>query len=312
MEDNNLLEEKLGSLIKNKGPILDKIRKRYPSHKKLIQDIKELYSKLLKESELFRNFVNNKTPETGFLILHPELGDMSYFNKPSIFKKMNKDILKLGFFALILENYFNILIGLRRSGNSIITSLINKFPDYELFKISGNSIKVEDVYKIKEFYETAIKLGAVWGEFEIYNDDYGFPRKEFTPGSEIQISELFGKMNSVTPTLIKYTSKSEKRLLICIPPNLDPTTFWKEYGNKLSQIHSDFYKKKFRGRPKSKDKKREMLSAVLAPYKGKRYSINKLCQLASEKASDTLKLSPKTIRRHFLKEIKQIKEAKIS
>jgi hypothetical protein len=130
-----------------------------------------------------------------------------------------------------------------------------------------------------------------------------------------QMMGILKETPSTIPTVIKYSHKDYgKRLLVSFPEDVSITELSKSYLKNISKIHNDFYQKEFRGAPESSTYKRNLILDVLEEYKGKRFSINKLCQLASEKLKqkEEISLSPSTIRRHYLKEIKGIKEAKIA
>lgn len=159
-----------------------------------------------------------------------------------------------------------------------------------------------------------------------YNPDYiSMPAflkiDDITSKSEIkkdlcsQMMRILAKTNCSVPYIIEYFHKDYgKRLLLLLPPMIGMTEISKFYMKGISKVRHDFYQKELRGRPESAFYQRDLIISVLEEYKGKRFSINKLCELASEKLKkeEKLDLSPTTIRRHYLKEIREVKQAKNS
>lgn len=140
-------------------------------------------------------------------------------------------------------------------------------------------------------------------------------KSEIKKGACSQIMRILAETETRIPHILKYSHPNYgKRFLLCIPGEENITELVRTYIKGISRSHRDFYQKNFRGRPESKFYQKDLILDVLEEYKGKRFSINKLCQLASEKLKqrEEINLSPSTIRRHYLNEIKSIRDAKNS
>jgi hypothetical protein len=85
------------------------------------------------------------------------------------------------------------------------------------------------------------------------------------------------------------------------------TNFNKRYGRRFAKIHDAFYKRTFKGRPKSNQGKR--ILKALEEYKGTKLSMDKLADIASKKLAELGEMiEPSSIRKHYYKELGAIKK----
>ena len=155
-------------------------------------------------------------------------------------------------------------------------------------------------------------------------------RRKYDRFDEIQIDDLnspsskcgnvltddFARMSRVTPTVVKYTNhEGSKKLFVSLLENLDVTTFLKEYGKMLSEIHRDFYGKTYKGRPKEMPHQLTLLEEIWREKcEGKKLSANQ----QSKKLSDELmkkhdiNLEPITITRWYLPRLKEKMRQKVT
>lgn len=137
-------------------------------------------------------------------------------------------------------------------------------------------------------------------------------KAQIKKGSCSQLMQILTCTDNHIPHIIKYSHKVYgKKLLLTIPEFASITEISKVYLVGLNKIRRDFYKTELRGRPESKHHQKDLILDVLEEFRGKRLPINKLCQLASDKLKEKkeVDLSPSTIRRHYLKQIRSLKEA---
>jgi len=123
------------------------------------------------------------------------------------------------------------------------------------------------------------------------------------------LTDDFARISRITPTVVKYTNhEGSKRLFVSLLESLDVTTFLKEYGKMLSEIHRDFYGKTYKGRPKEMSHQLALMEEIWREKcEGKKLSANQ----QSKKLSDELKerhdinLEPITITRWYLPRLKE-------
>jgi hypothetical protein len=298
---------KLREMMERRTKVLGKLRERSKRFKSLTEDLVKACEEALHDEELRKRFVNffstrrPNTPDrtTLYQLLCEFLEYLGEEYVSHIFER-SIPLLRLYFYTKILEADFDLIPLFDLS--SLHYSLMDRPPDTLLYKISGEKteMKVADD-SIERFKERAVKFKFLGDEVEVVDEG---PR-----GEDFKLSQMGGivrETSEISPTIIKYTDSSDefKRLLLCIPPNLDFSTFKKEYGGKLGAIHSDFYKEMHRHRPNTRVRREREISDLLEKYgKLERFSLNKLYKLIGNE----LGLDPSTIKRHHKNLIKDIR-----
>jgi hypothetical protein len=183
------------------------------------------------------------------------------------------------------------------------------FPSYEFFKTEGQNIKrIVSAERDVSFFKRVTKYQRFFNEIEIEGEtrlDKGGLSHPTNP-----LFEILSFASNVSPTIVKYTRPDGfKKMLVCLPPDLDITTVTKKYGALISKAHHDFYRREFRERPQpiSKDQKRKLIVKIRKKkFEGTRHPISRRCIVTSAilKKDYNITLSPRTLRRHYLKEIK--------
>jgi hypothetical protein len=96
-------------------------------------------------------------------------------------------------------------------------------------------------------------------------------------------------------------------MFICIPADMDVTTFMKRYWGLVSKSHRHFYQKGFIGRPKSKTVIAKLIREICErEFDGTRYSLNQKYEKLSNRLREVYKidLKPESIRRHYKQVVK--------
>jgi len=293
---------KLSGIEQKRVHALSEAWNRNAAVKKYVGRVKRFLSK----PELFELLPITSAQNAAF---HPVsvqiLREILKTTKPRVLKQDFEDLLDL---IDMLNDMYGIEIRARKSTNGKIE--VEKFParsTWETFQIMGSTLR-----RLKSNRKETSPLDSLVNQVEVGDIT---PRssmdKELSPLSAL----LYEISNEVTPTVIKVIiSDRVKRFLIYVPRLLNISTLNEVYRPALRKIQSDFYAEEYRGRPKSKRDQEQRIFSALKKYKGKKISIDDLCRKAAKKIeliSPNDRITPSTIKRHYLHVIRRIKQAKI-
>jgi hypothetical protein len=206
-----------------------------------------------------------------------------------------------------LNRLYSSSINLRKQEDGSISMEIYGIPSHEFFKMEGQSLaRIISVKRDIAFFKRVAKYRCFYNEIEI-EDETGIDNGR-AGGPTNPLLEILSLSSNVSPTIVKYTRPDGfKKMLICLPPEVDITTVTKRYGSLISKAHRDFYEKEFKGRPQSKKMIMELIRGIWEKQlKGKKYPVSKQCEMLSSKLKETynIDLAAITIRRHYLKAIR--------
>lgn len=306
----------MDTLLSNEQKSAKKIWERDDNFKKLSESTKKLFYDLLGNAGfkevIYRMFARkDKVPLSK--LLHQELRRkfLTSFLPSLSTAEMNK--MRILIRNLVeLNRVYSSEINLRKQeDNTISIEQGYGFPSYEFFKTEGQNIKrIVSAERDVSFFKRVTKYQSFFNEIEIEDEtrlDKGGLSHPTNP-----LFEILSLASNVSPTIVKYTRPDGfKKMLVCLPPDMDMTTVTKKYGALISKAHRDFYKREFRGRPQpiSKDQKRKLILKIRKKkFEGTRHPISRRCIVTSEilKKDYNITLSPRTLRRHYAKEIGKV------
>lgn len=296
-------------LLDKEEKVVIKNRERDEDFKKLLADTRKLIKDFLGNSAFKKIILEILAENDGADLLNPEvLKSIIYSLQPKV--KIRKGIETVFKDLWRLSKVYGARIKLRKKEDGEISIETEYgFPNYEFFRIKGKDIardttSNESIQNLFSFCKRIVDLGCIVNEIEI-REEPGTAKKE---DSINPLVEVLSEVSDVSPTIITYRGrKGFKKMLVCIPPNMDLTTLTKQYAPLLAKRHLDFFKRKFRGRPVSKILVKKFLHEIWERrFKGTRHPITRRCEMASQMLREiyNIDLSPITIRRWYVKVIK--------
>ena len=164
------------------------------------------------------------------------------------------------------------------------------------------------------FYERSSRMGSFFDEIEIEDSTSKEDRKKHL---ENPVVESLVNTSEVIPSILKYTRLADgcRRLFISFPSGANVATLLKEYGGVISAIQREFFNRTYKGRPKDKDlkaqlirKKAEEYSKKYAqPHKGEKPSLLKFAEMVGKDGE--VKRAPRTLLRYYKRELYQGRDA---
>jgi hypothetical protein len=297
----------------------------------------EVFKDLYKTSKYFKNAIDNLTPamdpsdahldeefqQGGMKITHLHNNIIEWNRQKSFSKRGSAKFLKT--FALLvnlckkLNSEYETQITMITVENTfnperppIFFTVSRSEPIFSLYEVRGKTIKHrEEVY----FEKKPTRIMKTFNRFpdHILIHDFNF----FSSKSGNVLTDGIAGLSRFTPTFVRYSNwDGNKKFLVSIPENLDVTTFLRDYGKILSKSHREFYQKRFR-RPKSKDKKADIILHILEEKFGswrRPHSINELAKEASRSLQErkVKGSSYENIRRNYIETFRQFRDAKNS
>jgi hypothetical protein len=302
----------MDTLLSNEQKSAKKIWQRDDNFKKLSESTEKLLNNLLGNAgfkEVIYRMFARKHKVSLLNLLHQELRRKfltSFLPSLSTAEMNNMGILIKN--LVTLNRVYSSQINLRKKEDDTI-SIEQGYglPSYVFFKTEGQNItKTVSPQRDVSFFKRAVKYQRFFNEIEIEDEtalDSGGLSHPTNP-----LFEILSLASNVSPTIVKYTRPDGfKKMLICLPPDLDITTVTKRYRTLISKAHRDFYKRKFKGRPQSKKVKVEWMREIWEKeLKGKTHPVSTQCVILSRRLKDKydIDLAAITIRRHYLKVIK--------
>ena len=310
----------MDTLLSNEQKSAKKIWKRDDNFKKLLESTENLFNDLLGNAGfkevIYRMFARKdfarKDEVSLSKLLHQELRRKFLTSfLPSLstaeMKKMRILIRNL----VKLNRVYSSEINLRKQeDNTISIEQGYGFPSYEFFKTEGQNIKrIVSAERDVSFFKRVTKYQCLFNEIEI-EDETGLDKEGLSHPTN-PLFEILSLASNVSPTIVKYTRPDGfKKMLICLPPDMDMTTVTRKYRTLISKAHRDFYKKEFKGRPESKKMIEQRMRDILEEeLKGKKRPtpISRQCEILSTKLKEkyNIDLKAASIRRHYLKVIRE-------
>jgi len=301
------------ALPSNESETAKKVCKRDKDFKKLSEETKTLFKDLLGNAK-FRAMIRQMFARKEFVrrgnvgcweLLHHQ-GFKASFAATDPATEENLIILE-GNLAKLSRLYSFSLNLKKKEDGSISIEEIYGIPIHESFKMEGQSLeRIVSVERDVAFFKRAVKYQCLFNEIEIEDEtrpDNGRTLKMIDP-----LFEILSLSSNVSPTILKYARPDGfKKMLVCLPADLDMTTVTKKYGALFSKVHRDFYKKDFKGRPQGT---RVLMVQLIREiweneFKGKRHPIAILCQKLSDRLGKKHGYDRKasTIRKHYLPKI---------
>jgi len=299
-------------LFERASELVDKNWKRSKDFQNLLEKTQKLLNDLLSKTVL-KNAILKLLSQSGNVdLLHPNVLRNVIANL--VAKKVDKPA-----FEEVMRNFENFIKNLvtlarvyearikfiKGEDGKIRMELVYEVPNYELFKLKGREIETaESIENLIDFYEKILEFESVFNEIDIQDETTDSRSAE----ESNPLFKVFSATSNVSPTIIKYKgSKGFKKMLICIPADMDVTTFMKQYWGLISKSHRDFYQKGFIGRPRSMAGIEKLIRELCErELDGTRYSLNRKCEILSNRLRETYKidLKPSSIRRHYKQVVK--------
>lgn len=302
------------TLLSNEQKSAKKIWQRDDNFKKLSENTKKLFYDLLGNAgfkEVIYRMFARKDKVSLSKLLHQGLRraarlPLSFSTLLETAEMNNMGILIRN--LVTLNRVYSSQVNLnKREDGTISIEQDYGLPSYVFFKTEGQNItRTVSPQRDVSFFKRAVKYQRFFNEIEI-EDETGLDSGGLSHPTN-PLFEILSLASNVSPTIVKYTRPDGfKKMLICLPPDLDITTVTKKYGVLMSKAHRDFYKKEFKGRPQSKEVTMERMREIWEKeLKGKRYPVSKQCEMLSSRLKEkyNIDLAAITIRRHYLKVIK--------
>ena len=254
--------------------------------KRIETNFRKLFHKLYANSNDFKKAVDSLRPSVinGLLSVIPSAMDggpsMYYLDelllnpKPRKLPHMSVSFYLSRDFLLIVNLYKKLIFDFNMHVNIVKFGPDGNPKGKIQILFWGPRQAIASLYKVKG--QTIKQIKA---QYDPSRDDAMMLSKDMKRVDEIEIQDLnslpfksgnaltdgFGRMSAITPTVVKYINRNgDKKLLVSIPEKLDFTAFKEEYGKVLWTIHHGFFSRKTsKGRPRSKDRMAALILEIL-------------------------------------------------